>query len=517
MASAFSSRSLGDRVSELPGLASPLLEENFAGFIPVGKASMLFYSLSCARNATPRANSVPLILWINGGPGASSLTGYFFENGPYSLIRGKHGDTFPLVKANPFSWNTNAHVLYVDNPVGTGFSFCDGIQVEKTASAAKAEYNSSDYHRHKTNDTSCFVTSLEEAASQLADLLARIMFEVHPEILANSPLFLTGESFAGKFLPYTAAHILEQAVLFPSKHPKARLGTALRRGGVAVGNPEINTLLQYPLTLTYLRGNAMLGPKEERELREQFFAPVPAPESFEEDRATKARASLRGDPPSSASESTAGCAALVHRAEAAVGANLIAAAWREATAVCEAWLDLVYQAAGNPFRYDIRLPNGAFQQISKQLKQYLMRPDVGKALHTQGRNWSSGDGESEGGSVASALNSSIEKPGSLKKYASVLELGIPVLIFDGTEDGSPFNHMSTENAFENMSWSGQRKFNEASHKPWSAYHNGTLNGYSRSSGNFTYLTLLKAGHLVPMDQPRVALAMIEFFVQGFFR
>merc|ERR1719297_173689 len=60
---------------------------------------------------------IPLIVWLSGGPGCSSTLALLFENGPCSVnLDGT--ETVP----NPHSWNKVAHVLYVDQPAGVGFS-----------------------------------------------------------------------------------------------------------------------------------------------------------------------------------------------------------------------------------------------------------------------------------------------------------------------------------------------------------------------------------------------------------
>mmetsp|Transcript_64079 Transcript_64079/g.138728 ORF Transcript_64079/g.138728 Transcript_64079/m.138728 type:complete len:97 (+) Transcript_64079:157-447(+) len=61
---------------------------------------------------------VPLILWLNGGPGASSLGGLLTENIGAMVF---NADGTELVK-NQFAWTKFANVLAVDNPVGVGFS-----------------------------------------------------------------------------------------------------------------------------------------------------------------------------------------------------------------------------------------------------------------------------------------------------------------------------------------------------------------------------------------------------------
>ena len=69
----------------------------------------------------------PLIIWLNGGPGASSSLGNFVENGPYALQAPKLE-----LKVNAKGWQEFGHLLYFDQPVGTGFSHCgDGAQHHK--------------------------------------------------------------------------------------------------------------------------------------------------------------------------------------------------------------------------------------------------------------------------------------------------------------------------------------------------------------------------------------------------
>ena len=84
--------------------------------------------------------------FLKGGPGATSLYGLLKENGPFlasavddrseaekvNMVKnGKEypfpefNRTRPVAKLNPYSWNRNMSVLYIDNPVGAGFSFTE--------------------------------------------------------------------------------------------------------------------------------------------------------------------------------------------------------------------------------------------------------------------------------------------------------------------------------------------------------------------------------------------------------
>jgi len=60
-------------------------------------------------------------MWLSGGPGCSSELALFFENGPFGL-----NDDLSL-KFNPYSWNNVSNLLFVDNPIGTGFSECSSV------------------------------------------------------------------------------------------------------------------------------------------------------------------------------------------------------------------------------------------------------------------------------------------------------------------------------------------------------------------------------------------------------
>jgi len=79
----------------------------------------IFYWLFESRNQ-PKTD--PFILWMTGGPGCSSMMALFEENGPYKVQQNLS------LSLNPYSWNNNATIVYVDQPVGTGLSTVDGFQ-----------------------------------------------------------------------------------------------------------------------------------------------------------------------------------------------------------------------------------------------------------------------------------------------------------------------------------------------------------------------------------------------------
>lgn len=106
-----------DRVVRLPG--QPLVKfRQYSGYITVNETHgrALFYWFF---EATKDSDKKPLLLWLNGGPGCSSIGyGEAEELGPFFTQKGK-----PELKFNKNSWNKVANLLFLESPVGVGFSY----------------------------------------------------------------------------------------------------------------------------------------------------------------------------------------------------------------------------------------------------------------------------------------------------------------------------------------------------------------------------------------------------------
>ncbi|CAL1710317.1 unnamed protein product [Somion occarium] len=98
-----------------------------SGYIDIGTNQSMWFWFFEARN---NPETAPFTLWLNGGPGCSSMIGLFEENGP-CLVNSDANST----RINPFSWNNISNVIYIDQPIGTGFSF-GTITVNSTVTAA---------------------------------------------------------------------------------------------------------------------------------------------------------------------------------------------------------------------------------------------------------------------------------------------------------------------------------------------------------------------------------------------
>ncbi|XP_057558545.1 lysosomal protective protein isoform X2 [Hippopotamus amphibius kiboko] len=161
-----------DEIQYLPGLAKQPSFRQYSGYLR-GSGSKHLHYWFVESQKDPKSS--PVVLWLNGGPGCSSLDGLLTEHGPF-LIQ-PDGAT---LEYNPYSWNLIANVLYLESPAGVGFSY-------------------SDDKSYATNDT-------EVAQSNFEAL--KDFFRLFPEYKDNE-LFLTGESYAGIYIPTLAVLVME--------------------------------------------------------------------------------------------------------------------------------------------------------------------------------------------------------------------------------------------------------------------------------------------------------------------
>ena len=108
-----------DEVTSLPGWTGSLPSKQYSGYLNASSTSHLHYWLVLSES---NPSTDPLVVWFNGGPGCSSLDGFFYEHGPFE-IESNNKD----LSLREYRWNLNANVLYIESPVGVGFSYSDNI------------------------------------------------------------------------------------------------------------------------------------------------------------------------------------------------------------------------------------------------------------------------------------------------------------------------------------------------------------------------------------------------------
>jgi carboxypeptidase C (cathepsin A) len=181
-------------VTNLPGVPSYSFQI-YSGYlqIPNSGGKELHYMFYTSQNSP--AND-PVVLWLNGGPGCSSMEGAFMENGPFIF-----SETNNTMFTNPYSWNRIANMLYLEAPAGVGYSMMGNI------------------NNNSTNDT-------QTAADNLQALLA--WYALFPEFVKNS-FYIAGESYSGVYVPYLATYVLQ----YNSQSPSSLIPIK----GILVGNP----------------------------------------------------------------------------------------------------------------------------------------------------------------------------------------------------------------------------------------------------------------------------------------
>ncbi|CAN1339471.1 Serine carboxypeptidase-like 49 [Linum perenne] len=162
-------------------------------------AAKMFYFFFESRNS----KDDPVVIWLTGGPGCSSELAIFYENGPFSIA-----DNMTLVW-NKYGWDQASNLIYVDQPTGTGFSY------------------STDRRDIRHNE--------DGVSNDLYDFL-QAFFTEHPE-LAENDFYITGESYAGHYIPAFASRV--------HRGNKNNEGIHINLKGFAIGNGLTDPAVQY--------------------------------------------------------------------------------------------------------------------------------------------------------------------------------------------------------------------------------------------------------------------------------
>ena len=191
IAGSYTKEALQDQVLEMPGLSYEPAFNQFSGYIQLsGTEKQIHYWLVEAE--IPDA---PLVFWTNGGPGCSGLIGFMTEQGPF------RPDEAGLIQPNEYAWNKVANMVFLEQPVGVGFSYSNN----------KDDYKIGDDQAAKDN------------LATIRGFLTRF-----PQF-AESPLYITSESYGGHYMPTLANEIIH--------YNDATESGKLNFKGFAVGNP----------------------------------------------------------------------------------------------------------------------------------------------------------------------------------------------------------------------------------------------------------------------------------------
>ncbi|OAX82780.1 hypothetical protein ACJ72_02868 [Emergomyces africanus] len=441
--------------------------------------------------------NAPLSAWLNGGPGSSSMFGLFQENGPCTVNPDSNSTTL-----NPWSWNRKVNMLYIDQPVQTGFSydalvnvttdfFSGDITIIDASNSVPVQNGTFRVGTYPSQNPHNTVNNTSNAARSFWHF-AQAWFQEFPEYKPkNDKISIWTESYGGKYGPSFARFFLEQ-------NQKIRTGTIANKDdkivlhldtlGIISGCIDIfSQILTYP---EFARNNTY---------------------GIEAVNSTTYEAMLDAyHKPGGCSEQLENCRKLTHEGDPNhYGNNLtVNQACREASGACLG-VEEPYTTASGLSYYDIAhyspdsFPPPFFQG-------YLNRPHVQADLGVP-LNYTSGST-----AVFDAFNVTADyvSPGPhgyTNDIGYLLESGIKVALVYGDRDYS-CNWVGGENTSLSVNYRDSSRFRAAGYADIRT-NSSYIGGQVRQYGNFSFSRVFQAGHMVPAYQPETAF---EIFSRAMF-
>ncbi|KAJ0238809.1 Serine carboxypeptidase-like 47 [Hirschfeldia incana] len=403
----------------------PSVEEfgHYAGYysLPRSKSAKMFYFFFESRTN----NTDPVVIWLSGGPGCSSSVALFYENGPFKI-----SDDLSL-SWNDFGWDKVSNLLYVDQPVGTGFSY--------------------------TSDPSDLRHDETGVSNDLYDFL-QAFFKEHPKYAKND-FYITGESYAGHYIPALASRV--------QSGNKNNEGLPINLKGFAIGNGLTNPEIQYGAYGDYALEMKLISESDHEILKQDYV----------DCQSDAKQCNLNGGEACSSAYST--CNNIFNQIMSNIqGTN---------------YYDLRKKCVGD-LCYDF-----------SKMETFLNQENVRKAL---------GVGDVNFVSCSTAVYDAMRGDWMINlavKIPALVEDGINALVYAGEYD-LICNWLGNSRWVEQMSWSGQKDFGATKTVPFLV--DGKEAGLMKNHGPLTFLKVHDAGHLVPMDQPKASLQMLQTWMHG---
>ncbi|KAF7059984.1 hypothetical protein CFC21_066815 [Triticum aestivum] len=223
-------------ITHLPGFDGPLPFQLQTGYVEVDESNgvrLFYYFIRSERDPAKD----PVMIWLTGGPGCSAFSGLVYEIGPLSFDRRTAVNGFPKLLYKPDSWTKVSNIIFIDSPVGTGFSY------------SKTEEG------YKSSDT--------KVVTQIV-IFIRKWFDEHPEFLSN-PFYVAGDSYCGITVPGITLGI--------AKGIEDGSGSALNLKGYLVGNP-VTAYWYYdnPAKIPFAHGKGLISDEMYQEYKESCNA-----------------------------------------------------------------------------------------------------------------------------------------------------------------------------------------------------------------------------------------------------
>ncbi|KAJ6741661.1 CARBOXYPEPTIDASE [Salix viminalis] len=435
--------SVDDKILSLPG-QPPVSFQQYSGYVTIDENQhrALFYYFV---EAESHPASKPLVLWLNGGPGCSSIgIGAFSENGPF----------------RPSWWrDSEANMLYLESPAGVGFS-----------------YSTNQSFYDLVNDT---------ITAQDSFIFLQQWFVKFPEY-KDRDFYITGESYAGHYVPQLAHLIAQSGLKFNLK-------------GIAVGNALLEFNTDFNSEGDYYWAHGLIS-----DATYELMNSVCNSSQLWRESITGSRFDA--------------CVVVNKRLsvefpKAFDGYNVIG---DTCTSSGESQLDV----PGYPFRPKFQVTPSVQAEldqtkdsenidvcVKEKSSQYLNRKDVQEALHAQLVGVTRWTGCS---SVVNYDMLNLEIP-TVNIVGSLVSSGIRVLVYSGDQDSViPFigSRILVDGLAKELGLNATVPY-----RPW--IEDKQVGGWTQVYGDIlTFATIRGAGHLAPLTSPKRSLALFAAFLSG---
>ncbi|KAK3705486.1 hypothetical protein LTR37_013303 [Vermiconidia calcicola] len=433
-------------------------------------------------------HNAPLAIWLNGGPGGSSLMGALSENGPCFVGRDSNSTYL-----NPWSWNNEVNMLYLDQPNQVGYSYDVLTNITTTMGheglfgldVGTADFTNgipeqnftflvgttgSQILDHTSNSTKHSATALWH--------FAQTWFEEFPHYKpADEQISLFTESYGGHYGPAFVEFFMRQNELIANGTIAGPGAHYLHLNTLGIINGCVDQEAMATSYATFTRNNTYgLDIFTEAQFYRAMYdltRPNGTLDKIEECRRLQRELDPddRGDVP----EVNAYCL-LAQDGSATAGVYLESGE--------HAWYDITHPATDS-------FPPPYFMGF---LNQHWVQKALGVPVnHTFMSAPVYFDFQATG---------DLSKGGLLEDLAYILDHGVKVAMMYGDRDFA-CNWVGGEAASLKVPWSHQADFEAAGYSPLviSPVHSG---GLTRQYGNFSFTRVYQAGHMVPSYQPQVA-------------
>ncbi|XP_026386852.1 serine carboxypeptidase-like 50 [Papaver somniferum] len=390
-----------------------------SGYLPINSTSgsAIFFAFYEAQHPSSSLSQTPILVWLQGGPGCSSMIGNFFELGPWRVSSDSKSNESIILKSNPGAWNRKFGVVFIDNPIGAGFSIASSPEEIPVDQETVAKH-----------------------------LFIALRSFISLEKLWNSrPIYITGESYAGKYVPSIGYYILRH-------NSHSSVSEQVNLQGVAIGNGLTHPVTQVATHADTAYFSGLINEKQRTQLEVLQAEAV---------RLTQEQK------------------------------------WAQAADARNQVLRRLENMTGLATLYDLRRKK-PYEMV--MVTKFLENEEIKKALGVN----KSIIFEECSGTVGKALHEDVMK--SAKYMVQELVKKSKVLLYQGQFDLRD-GVVSTEAWIKELRWEGLEKFLKAERKVWKV--NGEVAGYVQKWASLTEVVVSGAGHLVPTDQALSSQAMIE--------